>query len=248
MTTTTHRLGTAYSWAFQTFLECTDEKQIILKQLKDSIQEFGVGSILDIGAGNGDLAIPLSQLVRRYVAIEERKDFADKLRRSGIEVVNSKFPCITGAKFSMVLVCHSLPPHSEGESRWKWFVSEAWRCKAPSGMLSIVTFDDENSEWSRMLQFCGLDKLKPRHPRLKNLRENLRTLGLVQETSRIAFVRSHELHRLIRALAFVWSDGDESLIQEFVTNRDVAGYLKVRYKTSGQYYFPFYHIFFNVLR
>lgn len=244
--TETHRSNDTYSRAFQTFLRCTDEKKIILGKLTKLVLELSPRSILDIGAGSGGIAIPLSKRVPIYVAVEQRADFTAKLIRAGIETINLQFPCHIGERFSMVLLCHSLPVRSEEKDKWKLLVTKAWERVERGGFLSIVTFDDEDSDWSELLKCCSLGALSPKTQKLASLRAYLYGLGIVQEDRFCTFVRSTELRDVLQALAFVWSDGKEELFHEFMGNKAVAQYVRNRFRTDGSYYFPFEHIFLNV--
>ena len=104
-----HRLTEEYTKAFRAFLDHTTEKQDLFAALKRRIEVAGAQSLLDIGAGNGDLAIPLSELVTTYLAIEPKPDFAAKLMANGIKVINSAFPCDFGGTFDAVLASHVIP-------------------------------------------------------------------------------------------------------------------------------------------
>ena len=101
--------------------------------------------------GDGDLSIALSREVRRYVALEQKGDFVKKLRSGGLEVVEASWPHPIEERFDVVLASHSLPSHSDGRETWEPFVTSAWSQVDKKGHLIIVTFEDEDSEWSYLL-------------------------------------------------------------------------------------------------
>jgi len=140
-----YRLTHVYSKAFAAFLACTDEKLVLLQEIGRDLKHRRVQTVLDIGAGNGDLAIPLSTQVDRYVAIEPKGDYATRLREHDIAVIEQAFPCELGTTFDAVLSSHSLP--------WKSavyipFLSAAWAHVAEKGVLLVITYDDSSKSES----------------------------------------------------------------------------------------------------
>ena len=65
---------------FETFLKHTDEKEVLYQALAEEIKSNHFSSILDIGAGNGDLSLPLSKLVNRYLAVEQKPKYVQRLK------------------------------------------------------------------------------------------------------------------------------------------------------------------------
>lgn len=118
-----HRLSQTYDDAFRAFLNHTDEKRILFGEISQRIAEKNIKSLLDIGAGNGQLSIPLAQLAKRYLAVEARENYVQKLRNAGLEVCHAVFPCIINDRFNMVLASRSTPWRSED---YQPFIGAAW--------------------------------------------------------------------------------------------------------------------------
>ena len=131
-----HRMTETYSNAFQVFLAHTNEKEILREALALKIGVAGATSVLDIGAGDGTLSAPLSKLVRRYVALEEKTDFTRKLRKMGMAVVDATFPCTLDETFDIVLASHSLPYHADVRMGWEQFLIAAWQHVKSNGHLT----------------------------------------------------------------------------------------------------------------
>ena len=64
-----------YKNDFEKFLSHTDEKKVLLDEISKEIEKHKTESLLDIGAGNGLLSIPLSKKVESYLAVEPNKKF-----------------------------------------------------------------------------------------------------------------------------------------------------------------------------
>src|SRR5262245_55562927 len=101
-----HQLTLDYRKAFETFLQSTNEKQEFARILIQQIRDRGVSSLLDIGAGNGELALPLSQQVKRYLAVEPNFAHAAVLRNLCLQVIEKPFPCQIDETFDMVVASH----------------------------------------------------------------------------------------------------------------------------------------------
>src|SRR3972149_4254514 len=99
----------SYESDFQVFLKYTNEKKILKEEISKLINKFNIRSILDIGAGNGELSQPLSEEVEDYLCIEPKKDFVGLLRKKGLTVIESEFPTELDRQFDMVLCSHSVP-------------------------------------------------------------------------------------------------------------------------------------------
>lgn len=244
-----HRITNNYSQAFATFLQHTDEKTVLNSALLQRIHLFGTTSLLDIGAGNGELSIPLAQKVENYLAVEQKEDFAARLRSAGLAVINSPFPCEIPSTFDAVLICHALPPHELGRAAWDPFISAAWQQVNGSGHLFIVTFENEESEWRDLIHSSGLaPTLKPQVPHLQPMRGYLDTLGNVREEMIVSRVRTSTIQEMLWALSFVWSDGKEEYQKVFVQNTEVARQIEERYREKDGYAFPFRHYLLDTSR
>lgn len=237
-----HQTTLAYSDAFQVFLAHTDEKVVLLDVLSKKIRVLGAASLLDIGAGNGDLSIPLSKIVGQYVALEQKEDYVRRLKEAGLEVVHTTYPAQIAEHFDIVLFSHSLPSNRQ---EWESVLSAAWSQLNPDGHLILVTFEDEESEWNDLVETSGLELVREREERLAPLKGFLETLGVVDQQVITTHVRTESREDLVRALAFVWSDGLPANTEAFINNKKVSEFLE-NYWDGTHYSFPFHHYLLDV--
>lgn len=234
-----------YTRAFHAFLDCTDEKKVFLEKIGEKLRDHNVSSVLDIGAGNGDLAIPLSKLVDTYVAIEPVSQQADILRKAGLTVFESLFPCPINENFDLVLISHSLPWKQE---KYQPFLTEAKKLVAANGSILVITYDDSTGDWHKLLVECGLPSKRRITNHVSALIEFLPSLSpRITRTDIITTVASTDLEKVMRALAFVYSDGEPDHFAEFMSSEKVRSYIRDRYHDPLKgFSFPFAHIFLEM--
>ena len=236
-----------YRRSFKAFLKHTNEKRVLVDYLKDLIFVSGADSLLDIGAGRGDIAIPLSRMVREYVCIEQNAGYAERLRAHGLTVGEGTFPLSVQGTYDIVLSSHSVPRDADTCSR---FVDAAARLVARRGVLAVITINDGSSIWDDFRRECGLSYRHEVRDRLALLEAKLRSLGSCRKRVIRTDVRTKELDEMRAALAFVYSNGDGTDIEVFMQNPHVDGMLNLGFLKSetGEYVFPFDHYAFEVTR
>jgi SAM-dependent methyltransferase len=113
-------------------------------------------SLLDIGAGDGAVAVRIAQSVERYLAVEQDPSRAEALRDAGLEVKEAIFPIPIEEKFDLVVASQSLPEHDF--DRYEAFLSQAWNLVSTGGTLLLITFKgSETSPMQRLSeQLCGV--------------------------------------------------------------------------------------------
>lgn len=236
-----------YDAAFAAFLLFTNEKEELYAEISRRIEKAGAKSLLDIGAGGGQLAYPLSSLVERYVAVEQKETYAALLRAAGLRVIESSFPTVIDEPpFDMVLVSHALPREP---TKQEPFLRSAWHTVAPGGSLLGITYDDVQSEWWNFLSACGLGESRNSdESRIRKLLMYFSTLGptlLSAELSTVtATVSTASKSGIVSALSFVYGDGREEKEREFEERSSIIlQYLDVHHRDGEEYCFPFHHIF-----
>ncbi len=239
----------SYEESFGRFLACTDEKAVFIRYLTQIISTFKPASLLDIGAGDGSLALPLSNLVPHYRAIEASKNFVSRLTGQGINVVEGFFPEVVGTspseQFDLVLISHSLPNITATREH---FVREAHRMVAKGGHLVVVTFNDEQGHWSDLLDWSSLERFPVNREGLDGLRWFLRTnFCVIQEHMVPTLVTSESINEVMEALAFVYSNAEKDRYERFISAPAVPAYLAEYFGkecTRGVIRFPFEHQWF----
>ncbi len=223
-----------YENEFENFLVCTDEKKVLFEEILKEIKNREVSSMLDLGAGNGFLSVPLSKQVDRYVAVEKSTYFAKKLDKLNIEVVKKNFPFKIKEKFDMVLISHSLP-----KKNYKRFIKSAFDTVEKGGCLLIINGERKNSDWVKLLKKIGEgDEFVRDH-----LSESLKLLGKVDTRKVKTRVCGKNKQDLLHALSFVFSDGDKKLKKKFLSHKEEVVTFLSKYETKNEVLFPFYHLF-----
>lgn len=236
-----HRSTPEYAQAFQTFLNHTDEKAVLRTAIEKKLASLNPQSLLDIGAGNGDLSIPLSKRVSRYVAVEQNPLYTQRLRKAGIEVFEGVYPFTIVEKFEAVLISHALPSYSRGLEGWQPFIEAAWGQLTTRGHLLLVSFEDEDSEWNDLVVGSNLEALSPRVQRLAQIESWLQSVGRIKKEIVTTHVRTDMLDEMMLALGFVWSDGIPDKMELFLSNKTIRQVLLNKYRAEGGFSFPFLH-------
>lgn len=233
----------SYEKDFQKFLSLTNEKEVLLEKIKEKIKERKVSSLLDIGAGDGLLSLPLSNEVKRYLAIEESDYFTEELERKGLKVKKGSFPLDIEDTFDMVLVSHSHP-----DSGYEQFISSAYNLLALNGCLLLITYKDRDSEWVNLLREVGEEGVEMERVGYQELSKYMQTLGRVNIEKEISIVTAPTAEELFNALSFVFSDGDEEKKERFSLHKErLCAIFKLRYNTGKVFSFPFQHFFISLV-
>jgi len=236
-----------YASDFEVFLNNTDEKKVLLDYFSELINQDRVKSMLDIGAGNGLLSIPLSLRVEEYLAIEPNPKFSKTLRKNDIEVIDKSFPCSVDKSFDIVLSCHSIPHNISSATE---FVQAAWQLVSPGGKLIIITYrSDEEDDWTKLMNCLGENWLGTNTSSYRSLIELLSSLGKVKVEKITSFVSSADLSVMIKALSFVYSDGKPELRDKFLEKEEILKKVLINdYFDGHEYTFPFQHFYLDVKR
>jgi len=140
--------SSAYPQAFMGFTANTDEKQNIARVILDIAQSQGANSLLDLGAGDGELTGILASSFHRVVAVEKQKELARALGDlKGVTAVHQTMQAFEPAeKFDTILMSYSFTgvPPEQVES----FLTQALSWRSENGQLLTVTFED-NCNWDR---------------------------------------------------------------------------------------------------
>ncbi|HCI05263.1 MAG: hypothetical protein UX26_C0009G0014 [Parcubacteria group bacterium GW2011_GWC1_45_9] len=230
-----------YKNDFEKFLAHTDEKQILLEEISKEIEKYGAKSLLDIGAGNGLLSVPLSKKVENYLAIESNKGFATKLREAKLEVIEGVFPLEIPGAFDMALASHSI---SYEKDSFEPFIKEAWKSVKSRGVLLIITYRGQEDDWTRLMKDLGESHEDHNRIGFNQIIELLASLGKVKTRKVITRVKTDNLEDMIQALSFVASDGKPEKKEKFLENHLRLGkILSEKYQDKNGYFFPFQHFF-----
>lgn len=237
-----------YKKSFERFLTSTDEKSVILDKVTQDIATYKPRTFLDIGAGNGELSIPLSRQVPDYTAIEANPSFASILRENRVRVIQGIFPFPLAQRYDYVLASHST---TYVKGHMEEMVLGAWNAVELNGRLTVVTLarrDDE--DWKRLMDNVGL-RYGLRHPdghdRMLGLLEELG--GSVDLEKVTTHIQTESLDQMVEALSFLGSNALESAYRMFMDQSPhIAEILDADYRDRGGYRFPIEHYFYRTQR
>jgi len=233
-----------YKRDFETFLQHTDEKEVLRQKLLQIMAEHQVESLLDLGAGNGDLAIPLSQAVANYVAVEPRPGFAERLIQADVSTIASEYPCEVPGQFDLVLICHVL---SRKRELWEPFVTAAWEKVKPGGNLLIVSYRGQKDDWTDLMDALSLHQLDKSRSSYEEMLTHLKELGQTEVEIVTTRVITDETATMIQALSFVAGNGLPEPTSESLEKQSlIKDILEKKYRPASKYEFPFQHFFITV--
>jgi ubiquinone/menaquinone biosynthesis C-methylase UbiE len=233
-----------YEEDFPFYLKFTDEKHILSQEILKLFKKFKVKSVLDIGAGNGDLSKLLFNEVERYTAVEPRREFTESLKKKGINVIENSFPCYVGKeKYNFVLCSHSVP---SVKREYEPFLKEAFEKLDSKGNLQLITYIGKENDWDMLLEEINVKPFDDTSIKYLERKDFLKQLGRLEEWFVFSRVKSSSIDNLIRALSFVASGGEEEKRDTFLSkSKDIRKILITKYfdKESAMYFFPFKHVF-----
>lgn len=218
-----------------------NQKEVLLEEISKYIDDRKARSLLDIGAGDGALAIPLAKKVEHYLAIEPRPERAEALRHAGLQVIEAVFPCEVPGEYDLVVASHSLP---EDPLHWQPFLQAAWLLVRPGGMLFVATFKgvrDASYDLHRELGFISSIEDADR----KELEKIMGSFGSLERRFPVSTMRSESLSDMADAVSLATGGTDEEK-KEY--RPKLEHILEERYQKDGTYVFPTEHMLLAVSR
>jgi SAM-dependent methyltransferase len=238
-------LAQGYTRAFTRFMAHTDQAAVFLREVGGYVARHRVASVLDIGAGNGALAIPLSRRVRRYVAVERDPGYVRRLREHGVEVVAGAFPVPVDGVHDLVVMSHALSYEEENHHD---MLRAAWELVAPGGRLLVVVHrGGPDTDWGRLLAGAGMGGfVGPLARSLDELVPTLSAMGPLETRDVVTTVAAGDVRDMVELLSFVAPRGEQ---EEFLRHgAELTGLLDRGHRTASGYSFPFRNAFLCVRR
>lgn len=202
-------------------------------------------SLLDIGAGNGLLSIPLSKGFRSYVAVEPKSKYVEILKNAGLEVIQAEFPVPVREKFDMVLCSHSI---SYLDKKYEVFLRAAWEAVGLGGELLLITFRGAEDDWNNLMKNLEPSKSELNLSEFNHILELLRSFGEMNMRIVTTRVTTGTLPELINALSFVYSDGVKERKEHFLSFGPKLEETLRSYKNANGFFFPFQHFFISATK
>lgn len=228
-----------YADRYQEFLTTTDEKRVI----SDSVASLLLpGTVLDVGAGTGEIPDIVGVDPHAYTAIEQRPEFIDILKTKGYTVVESLFPCALPSQYTNVLMSHVL----YGRDQCQVMIPAAWDHVEDAGQLLAVTYRDRMDDYNTLLHRVGHNRrrgLDTRFSYLENTFESLGELSIHQITSHILSENPEGIAASVSFMATNTKVGTpERRAEIFDAIMSEQPYLDDRYQQDdGSYVFPIEH-------
>lgn len=241
---------TAFDGDFAHFMAHSDEKAVLARALTDQLTRTRSRSLLDVGAGDGTLAVPLARVVDRYVAVESHPDYAAALAAAGLTVLPGPFPTPVPGKFDTVLACHVISYRADpdgGTGGTRDFLEAAWDLVAPGGQLVVITHRGLVDDWARMraaLDWAGSDPA----PAFDRLKAHLTQMGELTVDQIVSHLSCTTATDMVRGLAFMAAYGREPARSQFLSRTQEIAALLGPYRTPAGYRFPFTHLRLTVRR
>jgi SAM-dependent methyltransferase len=231
-----------YRQSFEKFLAHTDEKAIFVKELGSYLERYNPESVLDIGAGNGSLAIPISESIENYEAVEQNPKYAQKLRDAGIKTLEATFPTPLAKKFGLVMLSHVVSYEAANHTE---LIPPALSAVEPNGHLLLVTHrGNSEDDWSRLLKSISINKFSGYATIYSEIIDMLSKAGKTEVRKVSTTLDTDNLEDMLEAMAFVAANGRTEDYKEFIAQRDkIKEILDSKYATAKGYSFPFQHIF-----
>lgn len=228
-------MNSLYAESFKRFLDATNEKDAISDALSKGALKNG-DTILDIGAGNGELAGKLIERYKpsRYVGIELNKAFRDPLAALGVEVISESYPKanthLGDTQFGTVLSSYSVP--LTNPSRLD-FVHRAFeRTREHDGTMAIVSFAGQD-QWSTIAgeinDLIG-DSIPDEEPAgqptvadfTEALQEEFADLGHVEASIFTSEIDGGSIDGLFHSIAFIATAGMKAALKEYYQSKQAV--------------------------
>jgi SAM-dependent methyltransferase len=206
----------------------SDRSQVLAGIINRHIKELGVRTFLDIGAGDGQVAITVLSQISRYLAIEQDPLECDLLRLAALDVINARFPVEVNEQFDLVLSSYSMP---EDLQLYEPFLAQAWKLVAPSGRLLIITSKRPESSIIQLSEKLLDRKYKAdrRHAAITNILNAYGSVAIADERSHVQTADFSDIAEIFGS--YFWSTSE----QELENKPQLQELMETTFKHEGRY-------------
>lgn len=139
-----------YKKSFGLFLRRTNEKSVIEKFIMENIKFNNKTSFLDIGAGDGSLALKLSKKVKSTLVVEPNQSFYKLLlKQKGIRILNKIWEEVNlNESFDFILVAYVItyfPKTKRGQ-----LIKKIYNMLNHGGSILILSVDAQKGSWRKI--------------------------------------------------------------------------------------------------
>jgi SAM-dependent methyltransferase len=235
--TTTDR---EYVASFSDFLAVTNEKDVLADALIRHLRANHASSLLDVGAGSGELGRKLADVIPSYLAVEARPEYLRRLRDLGLDATRGTWPIQLDRTFDAVLMSHVLGPHHD----LREMLRSALRCLEQDGVLLLVLHRIAGTSWAELLGAVSI-RWEDEGSLPGRALETLRELGCPTSSECVrTTVETRSVPEMLAALQFVAGGGDADRNDNFAERcTDVRNWILDRCgRSDGSIAFPFEHL------
>jgi SAM-dependent methyltransferase len=237
-----------YRVAFRRFRAHTDEAALLLAAYQETMRCYRVRSLLDIGAGDGAVAIPLASGAATYVAAEADPMLAARLRRGGLDVRCGTFPLSLDPpldpdqRFDLVLLSHCVS-YSAPLAVTVALLRSAWRFVRAGGTMLTVVHRGEGDEFDDLIALVDPGQRDRHRVAFRSIWATVGRLGPTRKADLTTSVRARTPDQLLRILAVNASMRNGDLYQQFLSRQEqILGVLTSAYACGdGTFVFPMRH-------
>ncbi len=138
-----------YKKSFDLFLKRTDEKSVIKKFIDRHIPLHEDIRFLDIGGGDGSLAIMISKKVGSTLVIEPNRDFCKQLRKKGIRTINTKWEdAYPNGAYDFILAAYVVTYFPKNKR--KKLIEKIYKYLRFNGTALILSVDAKRGSWRQI--------------------------------------------------------------------------------------------------
>lgn len=142
-----------YKKSFNLFLKNTNEKKVILQFINKNIKLNNNITFLDIGGGDGTLALAIANKVKNTLIIEPNYFFVKKIKKNqNIKVINAKWENVNlEKKFDFILAAYVVTYFPE--LKRKMLIKKMYRALNTGGKIVILSVDAKKGSWRKIHTF-----------------------------------------------------------------------------------------------
>ncbi len=167
-----------YSDYFKKYASNTNGKKLIAKNLGKILQELKIISLLDVGAGSGDILFGVMDKLKYAVAVEPKLALSSIIEQRGlknIEIIQDVIQNFNSAKkFGCILLSYFLDTVKKEE--WNIILDKVNLMKDSNGIILGATYL-EGCEWDVFTQYIKRNIDIPRSGGFGRITYQLREIG-----------------------------------------------------------------------
>ncbi len=191
---------TKYKKSFDLFLKRTDEKSIIKKFIYQHIALRKNVFFLDIGGGNGSLALMISKKVNSTLVIEPNREFCKQLKRKNIRVISAKWENTRlSSTYDFILAAYVVTYFPK--NKMTKLIEKIYKHLQHGGVALILSIDAKEGSWRQIHTYFYNLIGHTHHSSDNELKKNIRKYNPIATTFRTHIV-AKDTEEMLKVLGF----------------------------------------------